>query len=476
MSIVVNCECGKQLRAREELAGRKGKCPGCGKMFVIPAPPPPEPAEDELFDLAPEDPPIAKRVAPVASLAPRAPVAARLSSPKSPRPDPVAQQPAFARAPAPLRRAPIVAPKSPVATNDSDESSLPTSSSSRGRELVYLVLLVTFIPLLISTFKQHDTHDFQSRIDKTLDAHPEARAKLADEFTREELCDALPSHKLDDALLARDSWAHWLFALLSAGAFFGAVMLLFKFGTVHPGRLAAIGAFTATAGIFLLLAVQWLAIHTAGTWIRGRGILVLLFYIVKFIGFSYRCALDPDTNFILSFLGFTFGVGMCEELCKSIPILVHYHGPGEKMPWRAACMWGLVSGVGFGVSEGITYSSDFYNGMSGGDIYLVRFISCVALHAIWSGAAAIFIYKHNNLLTEGEGILSILLGAAALVSIPMVLHGLYDTLLKKDHEFWALATAVVSFAWFAFQVETARRTYDEQERPRAPKRGFAVVR
>jgi len=71
---------------------------------------------------------------------------------------------------------------------------------------------------------------------------------------------------------------------------------------------------------------------------------------------------------------------------------------------------------------------------------------------------------------------TVLLGAAALVSIPMVMHGLYDTLLKKDHEFYALITAVVSFAWFAWQVESARKTYDEQERPRAPKRAFAVVR
>jgi RsiW-degrading membrane proteinase PrsW (M82 family) len=165
---------------------------------------------------------------------------------------------------------------------------------------------------------------------------------------------------------------------------------------------------------------------------------------------------------------------MCEELCKSLPLLVHYKNKAD-MPWRGACMWGLISGVGFGVSEGITYSSDFYNGMSGGDIYVVRFVSCVALHAIWSGAAAIFIYKHNNLLSDGEGFFNFLLGAAALVSIPMVLHGLYDTLLKKDYDVWALVTAIVSFAWFAFQVETARRTYDEQEQPRPTARRYVTA-
>jgi RsiW-degrading membrane proteinase PrsW (M82 family) len=58
-------------------------------------------------------------------------------------------------------------------------------------------------------------------------------------------------------------------------------------------------------------------------------------------------------------------------------------------------MVGLLSGIGFGVSEGIHYSSDFYNGVLGADVYCVRFISCVALHAVWSGSAAVFIFRHQ---------------------------------------------------------------------------------
>ncbi len=40
--------------------------------------------------------------------------------------------------------------------------------------------------------------------------------------------------------------------------------------------------------------------------------------------------------------------------------------------------------------------------------------------------------------------------------VPMILHGLYDTLLKKDLEVWALVVGAASFAWFALQVEMAR--------------------
>ena len=40
---------------------------------------------------------------------------------------------------------------------------------------------------------------------------------------------------------------------------------------------------------------------------------------------------------------------------------------------------------------------------------------------------------------------------------PMVLHGAYDTLLKKEMNSWALLVAGVSFLWLVFQIETARR-------------------
>jgi hypothetical protein len=51
MSIVVECECGKRFRAKDELAGRNIPCPGCGSVLTIPepavrvAPLPPLPSE-----------------------------------------------------------------------------------------------------------------------------------------------------------------------------------------------------------------------------------------------------------------------------------------------------------------------------------------------------------------------------------------------------------------------------------------------
>ena len=36
--IVFSCRCGKRLKATEEDAGRRAKCPVCLKMVVIPGP------------------------------------------------------------------------------------------------------------------------------------------------------------------------------------------------------------------------------------------------------------------------------------------------------------------------------------------------------------------------------------------------------------------------------------------------------
>jgi DNA-directed RNA polymerase subunit RPC12/RpoP len=33
---VVACTCGKKLRARDDLAGKKVKCPGCGRLLTVP--------------------------------------------------------------------------------------------------------------------------------------------------------------------------------------------------------------------------------------------------------------------------------------------------------------------------------------------------------------------------------------------------------------------------------------------------------
>ena len=39
MSIVVNCACGKRIRASAELAGKRIRCLACKQTLVVPSPP-----------------------------------------------------------------------------------------------------------------------------------------------------------------------------------------------------------------------------------------------------------------------------------------------------------------------------------------------------------------------------------------------------------------------------------------------------
>lgn len=334
---------------------------------------------------------------------------------------------------------------------------LPLASSAAWRDQLFWVLLVAIAPLAISTvwqgrptierFKETLSQLPEEAVpDPANNGAPQAEISVDDFFAK------LPEKRIVGAHLARDSSMHWGYAALSATLFLGLLTLMFPNDAAGPSRLIWTGIITGTIGIILLLGFQWVANFTQGFNIRGRGIVVVLFYIVKFIGYSYRAALDPENGFPLSFMGFTCGVGLCEELCKALPVVLFLR-KNPNCGWRGACVVGLASGVGFGVSEGITYSADSYNGIAEGMMYVVRFASCVALHAIWAGAVALVMNRNQDYVGDGgfdwgdsgNFILHYL-------AIAMVLHGLYDTLLKKDMEITALSVAVASFAWLAWLV------------------------
>jgi RsiW-degrading membrane proteinase PrsW (M82 family) len=189
----------------------------------------------------------------------------------------------------------------------------------------------------------------------------------------------------------------------------------------------------------------------------------VLFYIAKLIGFSYRAALDHDNGFLLSFVGFTLGVGFCEEVCKALPVFFRYLEP-RKESWRIAFLWGLASGAAFGIAEGIIYSRNNYNGVAGGGIYLVRFLSCVCLHAVWTGSVAITIHQRQHLIQKRMPWYEFIPPLFAFVAVPMVLHGLYDTLLKKDMNGVALLVAVASFLFLALQISRLGGADDQAAR------------
>jgi RsiW-degrading membrane proteinase PrsW (M82 family) len=126
-------------------------------------------------------------------------------------------------------------------------------------------------------------------------------------------------------------------------------------------------------------------------------------------------------------------------------------------------LWGLGSGAGFGIAEAVLYSGQYYNGVSSGGIYMVRFFSCVALHAIWTGSAAITLHKNQHLVQQVENWYDYIPVLVRILFVPMVLHGLYDTLLKKEMSGLALGVAALSFLFLAFQLSRLQSSDDDRE-------------
>jgi RsiW-degrading membrane proteinase PrsW (M82 family) len=370
---------------------------------------------------------------------------------------------------APAGRAAAPSPAPSTAGPRSPAASAPVAPRSRPRFL-YLLLPLTLVPLGFQTFAEQS--DVEERVQRTLISHPELADKLKSVESEDDLFAALPDHRIEGAHLARDTWVHWIYALVAATVYFLLMRLLFEPGGSSAMHLLTVGAVTGTIGIISLLAFQWIAEFTQGFWLRGGSIIVVLFYIVKLIGFSYHAALDPENGFALSFLGFTCGVGLCEELTKILPV-VFLVGNDNKLGWRAACLIGLASGVGFGVAEGIMYSSSYYNGVMSADIYLTRFISCVALHAVWTAAAAIQAVHNRAAFDSSEGT-DWLFNLLWIIGVPAILHGLYDTLLKRDMSGLALVVAALSFAWLIWMIERARSGDPEATPSRLPRHSFAA--
>jgi RsiW-degrading membrane proteinase PrsW (M82 family) len=452
MAIKVTCACGKSWLAADEFIGRSVPCAACGRTVEIAAP-----REDDLA-LQPLDP--------------------FPASPASAHPAPTAP---------PLRRAASATPAWSIKSEGADDPA-PLLVPERTWRYRYLLFSLALLPLFFSLFhaEKPGENDLEERFESSLvrqlgkastDAQEAAKTRIeelsrkagrGEEVTLSESLAVLPEGKLDGALLRRDSWGHWFLAALSAAGYFTVLLLLFPRGKANSWQLLKVGLFTGTLGIFLLLAFQWISMLTQAVNLHGGSIIVLIFYIVKFIGYSYRAALDPSNGFWLSCMGFTFGVGLCEELCKGLPMLWHYRRPLWALDWRGACLWGLASGIGFGVSEGITYSSDYYNGMLSGDIYWIRFVSCVALHAIWAAAVGFTSWRRQDDLKGNLAWYEFLFAAVRIVAVPMVLHGLYDTLLKRDMEVWAFVSALASFGWLALEMERARRATEEMALQGAP--------
>lgn len=142
----------------------------------------------------------------------------------------------------------------------------------------------------------------------------------------------------------------------------------------------------------------------------------------------------PDHSILIRWFGFVLGVGVPEELCKALALLLLVHRLGP-LPPRAVLFYGLMAGLGFGIYEGIGYQTShnfrFAGGAAGNSdptlyaaeyylLNLIRLTTLPFLHAIWTGTAGYFIGFAGQYPERRRGLLIVALG------VPAMLHGSYN--------------------------------------------------
>ena len=148
-----------------------------------------------------------------------------------------------------------------------------------------------------------------------------------------------------------------------------------------------------------------------------------------------------DTVFPINAIGYVFGVGLTEELAKMLPLLIIAAKTKKPLLPQTLVYYGLMSGIAFGVFEGVDYqlrvnsemeytASFFYN--------IARLTSLPFMHAIWCGIAGYFV-SFAKLYPKYRISLYML-----ALAVPAILHGLYDTLVSTN-KFFVIFALVVAF-------------------------------
>lgn len=132
-----------------------------------------------------------------------------------------------------------------------------------------------------------------------------------------------------------------------------------------------------------------------------------------------------DAPFPLSIVGYVLGVGLTEEFVKMLPLLFILRRSEEPLIPQTMVFYGLMSGISFGVFEGVQYqmtvnaqleydASFFMN--------IARLTSLPFLHACFCGIAGYFLSFAYLYPKYRKGLY------ALAICIPALIHGLYDSI------------------------------------------------
>ena len=208
------------------------------------------------------------------------------------------------------------------------------------------------------------------------------------------------------------------------------------------------------AALFANAGIQWKYALAAyfGTMIVGLALLTGALML------NLEAVRDPflGTRPLISIPSYVVFVAFPEELCKALVLFALWRW--AKLPaLRAFIYYGILSGLGFGISEGIDYQRGPYYDYakdSGNFVEyyfasVLRLTSLPLLHAAWTGTAAFLLWFAAKVRTARTGLVILALG------VPALFHGLYDGLDDVVKPL-ALTVAALSIALLAIYIASAK--------------------
>ncbi|MBW4615012.1 MAG: PrsW family intramembrane metalloprotease [Desmonostoc vinosum HA7617-LM4] len=158
-------------------------------------------------------------------------------------------------------------------------------------------------------------------------------------------------------------------------------------------------------------------------------------------------ATESQLGLIPQLLGFILGVGILEELCKALPVYLFLLQPRKLNEPLTGAFYGAMSGLGFAIAEGgsysLLYALNLVRGRSDFGSYIVsntiRFVSLPLFHAILAGIVGYFLGLAAINRSRKWSIMFI------GVAIAAVLHGSYDTFSEGWIGFAIIAFTILLF-------------------------------
>jgi len=229
--------------------------------------------------------------------------------------------------------------------------------------------------------------------------------------------------------------------------------------------------FTMTAGLVILLTFQKLA-----EWAGSHHFFSAnkIEWILRGFALAYRQVDSSNPNLVGQFFGFIFGVGLCEETTKLLPLffiltLQDELPQAQRISYRGFLFVGFLSGTGFGIGEAL-YGYAPWSGAPIASLNVLRWFALVPSHAVWAATAAACLWRLSPTLrqeTKRKNSHWRLFGlCAAAVACSAVIHGLYDVFAVNEYQSLAIAFeagSLIALFSVTSQVDTWTRTQPEME-------------